>query len=173
MWQIDLVELIRALTFDYDTPPKYTNQRLERLLVSAAYFVINDGGFEDYTADLVGINIVPDPTEDTDYYNPSLSNLIAIKAACLLDNGEARIAAGQAVDISDGDSRIAVRGLAAARLAILQAGWCRQYEQELQAYFLGDGDTPAGAAVLSPFRNVATTQAYAFDDDCSPNTRYR
>lgn len=170
MWQTDLVELIRGVLLDFDEPPIYTDARLQRLAVVAAHFVIAEGEFDGYYADLGSTDITPDPTDktNTDYYNESLTNLIAIKAGCLMDNGEARKAAGQAVDIADGTSRISVRGISAARLAILQQGWCKHYDKLLADYFAGFSELPIGAAVLSPFRNSVPGTEHAFGD-YSPN----
>jgi hypothetical protein len=177
VWQIKLVELVRALLLDYNEPPKYSDERLQRLIVSSAWMVIQQTGITPYVADLAALTITPDPTvtsEDSgiEYLNKSLTNLTALKAACLMDNGEARRAAGQALDISDSGSRISIRGIAAARLAILKEGWCKHYSDALFAYlFSGTGAIP-GMAVLSPFRVCSTDSAYAFMDDNPNEVRY-
>jgi hypothetical protein len=77
-----------------------------------------------------------------------------LKAACLLDRSEARIAAEQGIDISDVGSRIALTGRATNKIALLkQGGYCEAYDLARKEYILGNLNP--GIAVTSPFRLYA------------------
>lgn len=151
MWQTELVEILRAMINDFDAV-LYTDERLERLLVTAAFRVLQEGMVFKfvYTSDVGDQDITPDPTEP-DSRDDSFSNLICLQAACIINRGDAAKAARQAISVKDGDSAIDLRSTAVLALQLLGKSWCQVYEDEKRNFKLNAMAT-AGAAVMGPFR---------------------
>lgn len=156
-WPTEMTTVLRVMINDLDTPQTYTDQRLQQVLAVCAQIVTVEMNFsQPFQADVVAVSITPDPTDTVNgTRDNSFINLVCLKAACLTDRGKASLAAGQAVNVKDGTSSVDLRGVAQARLALLQkGGWCGAYEDEKFAYLAGQVRT-AGAAILSPFRIYA------------------
>lgn len=152
-WEIELIEILRALLFDLEETPTYSDSTLKRLLLVAAHYVVREAGFSDYVVDISEAEIDPDPTSQ-DTANEDFVNLIALKAACIVDQGAARTANAGGILIRDDKAVVDFRDKAAKALEILKQGWCSTYEQALLEY-RHDRSSATAAAVLSPFRIYA------------------
>lgn len=170
MWNTEVVILLRYLINDLGVPPRYDDARLTQLLTVAANFVIVDVGLEQkYSTSITNSTIMPDPTSPRDN---GFINLISIKAACIVDSGEARAVSGQAITIRDSGSEVALGNIASAKLALLtsKTGWCAAYEEARFAYLAGDVNT-AGEAILGPYRIYSS--AYGYVSPYPNDGRYR
>lgn len=167
-WNDSMVLMLRLTIDDMDsTDYKYEDDRLEQQLLLAAQLM--QGGEitfpNTYTISVSEITLSPDPTVVGDNV---FINLVVLKAACLLEKTETRLAAEQGIDISDVGSRIALTGRAQNKIALLQkGGFCEDYKKAKQEYLLGVMNP--GLAVLSPFRIFA---GYDASDSVSFDPRY-
>lgn len=172
-WQDEMVTILRTTIMDLATTPTYSDDRLQQVIVVCARYVLQEMTFsQPFTADVSNIDIRPDPTNDSgNTRDDSFINMVCLKAACFTDRGEARLSAGQAVSVKDGSSSIDLRSIASTRLAMLQKGWCKVYDDEKFAYMSGQVRT-AGAAIMTPFRVFAgynAVGAYYPVEDRGPN----
>lgn len=155
-WQTELVRMIRHMVDDLGSSPTYSDDRLEELVILSAQKINGEIDLDrDYSIDLDELILSPDPTVSPK--DNGFINLIVLKAACIIDQSEARKAAGQGIAITDNRSSIDLRGRAGTRLALLKEGWCKSYAQAKFEYQAGMG-AMAGHAVLSPFRTGDNTE---------------
>lgn len=153
-WQTDMTEVLRVLLGDMDDPPTYSDAKLQRVLVVAAFQVLQQLDFSyDFVTSIGEGEITPDPTDEATK-DESFTNLVTVKAACIVDQGSAILAAGRAIAVRDGGSSVDLRGVFGAKLQLLQKGWCSVYEDAKLEYQAGQVRV-AGAAVLTPFRLFA------------------
>lgn len=149
-WQIEIPIIVRTLINDLGTPPIYSDQRIEQLIVVAAHYVLMEANLDrNYSVDIINIEITPDPSSpsirDIDFIG-----LIAMKAACLLDQSTFRTrAAGEGYRAVLGPASLSVSGALAGYKDILNLGPCSIYEQLVLDYNIGNAT--AVRAVLSPF----------------------
>lgn len=150
----DAVEILRVLVDDTETPPKYTDAKLLRVLTVAAFQVLNELEFsQDFQVSLGNQTVTPDPTDDATR-DDSLVNLVTLMAACVMNRGEAVAAAQRAIAVKDQGSAVDLRGVFGAKLQLLEKGWCAVYEDAKLQYQTGR-ERVAGAAVMTPFRLYA------------------
>jgi hypothetical protein len=97
--------------------------------------------------DVANPSISPDPTEDNDSI---FISLVALKAACIIDQSEYRTkAAMEGIRAALGPASLSVVGQSAAWQTILERGSCASYE-ELTSHW-DVKEATAIRAVLSPF----------------------
>src|SRR5688572_21101303 len=109
MWEVEALALLQLVIGDMDDENRrYTDERLETVLLRTALLVQQDANFQaDYIVDLDAGTITPDPGDRTaETRDESFINLMVMKAGCFILNNEARQAAAQGIDIQDGTSRI-------------------------------------------------------------------
>lgn len=153
-WQSESIVVLRIMIDDWGSPPTFTDARLEQLFLVAAQLVNSEMNFSTtYTVDLDECSLSPDPTTGTKDNN--FFNLTCLKAACILDQAQARTAAGRAVQISSFKSSIRLTDVASHRLALLKEGYCKLYAETKLQYEL-DRASVAGAAIMTPFRTAAS-----------------
>jgi hypothetical protein len=100
-------------------------------------------------------DIQPDPTDSAGgTRDESYMNLTCLKAASIIDNNSAIIAANRAIMVKDGTSSIDLRTMVKAKLELLEKGWSAAYEEAKLEYMAGQSRV-AGAAVMTPFRLFA------------------
>lgn len=151
-WEIELVEMLRIFVNDLSDTPTYSNDRLKRVLVVAAQIVAKDGMnfLFDYDIDISKQSISPDPVDDSSK-DSFFANMVAVKAACMITQGEMRDAVKAGVSVRDGSFSIDTRGKASGYLEMAKTDWCATYLQMKEQYQLGVvGDI--GAAITGPFR---------------------
>lgn len=163
-WETEIVELLRIMINDMDDSAyRYTDARLQKVIVGAAQMVITEVGnrfITTYTTDIMATSITPDPcdrevgTRDDDFINLTL-----LKAACFIDNCVARDAARKGgISIREWNTSLDTKGLFASALAILEKGWCKNYQESVFNFMIGNSDVCR--AVLSPFRTIYNSGYY-------------
>lgn len=157
-WQDDMVEILRNLIGDTGATEVYTDAQLERVLLVAAFQVLQELDFDnDYSVSISGETLTPDPT-DVDTQDDTFVNLVTMKAACIADQGSAVVAAGRAIAVRDGSSSVDLRSVFKSKLDLLKQGWCAVYKDSKREYQMGAG--VAGAMVMGPFRLYAYGRSY-------------
>lgn len=148
-WTNDLVIMLRSLINDLDSSDyRYTDSRLQQLLVVAAMYVEQEIDFDtDYTIDVSGISISPDPVVAGDTV---FSNFVVLKAACLADQGLYRtkaLAAG--IKARLGPAQLETVEHLSGFKELLTSGPCASYATLKKEYEFGDN--LGIRAILSPF----------------------
>lgn len=145
-WTASLVIFLRSLIGDLDGS-KYTDSRLQQILVVSAYEINTVADFENYTINIADITISPDPmTQD-----PTFGLLMVYKAACTILGAELKVTTN--VSMKDGPSVIDTRG-AGSNIAAMQKSVCQMYTDLLADYQLGGGTLDPGGpgqAILGPY----------------------
>lgn len=164
-WQDEMTELLKTMTFDFNTPARYPDSTYERLLVGAAKLVSGELQFtQAFRADLANTDIKPDPTDTTGgTRDDNFVNLVCMKAAAIIDQGQVRLESG--IIIRDNGSMVDLHYKLDAAIKLLNSsgGWGNQYEQQKLLYLADQLDEVAGRAVMGPFRSVAG-ELYGWDD---------
>lgn len=143
MWESECVEIVRVLINDIGTIEKYEDCRIERILIVAASQLIQEVNFDTrYTVSISGATITPDPVENQD---TSFINLLCLKAAVLITNGELRIYALSGMKVVDGPSTIDV-GSAFMGVKDLYTELLNRYEKERMMHQMGQN----GQAISTP-----------------------
>lgn len=165
MWTIEIPIILRYMINDLSDPPTYTDGRLETLFLVSAQLVQSDIGFSTtYTINIPNTGISPDPTE-TASRDDTFINLTCLKAACVLGRGEAKVAAGQAIDIRDGQSSISLKGIGTSKLAISN-NYCKDFEDAKFEYMMTGGNyggVVPGEFIVGPFK-VYAHESYLYSD---------
>lgn len=153
-WQDEMVDMLRVMLNDLDEPYTYTDQRLQKIICVSGSFVLTDakGLFtQNFSCNSYTLTITPDPTLP-ETRDDNFINLTLLKAGCFVDGGNARRASKKGFSIREFGSSIDTRGVVSAALAILEKGWCKNYEESLFDYILGNAN--ACSVILGPFRTV-------------------
>jgi len=149
-WEIEIPIIVRNLINDMSNTPTYSDSRIQQLAVVSAQYVLGDFNLStNYTVDIVGLDIEPDPsdpaTRDTDFIG-----FIAMKSACLLDQSLFRTkAASEGIRAALGPASLSVNGALAGYKDILNMGPCKLYDQLVLDYNIGNAT--AVRAIFSPF----------------------
>lgn len=158
-WQDEMVDILRTMVND-GASVKYTDDRLQEVLVVSARLVTFDADFTaTYACDRTNLSITPDPTTSLPR-DESFIDLTTVRAAAILDQGSASIAAGQAILVQDGASKIDLRAAFKASLELMQKGWSAVYSTMLDNYLTVQQGGAHGVAILSPFRLFYRGPAY-------------
>lgn len=146
-WDEELPLVVRDMVGDTSASPKFTDEDLQGLIVSAARAVSAVAPFlNQYTTNRDDLTIVPDPTvalTRDDWF----SLLICEKAACVLTRGQLIKTAGQAIRVVDAGSEIDLRDAFRARQAS-EKTWCAQFDKDLLDYrreVAQNGGSPPGS----------------------------
>jgi hypothetical protein len=146
-WDADLILMVRVLVSDIASPQTYTDEYLERVLITAGIIVDAEIPFDyDYSYDISALTISPDPVTSEDSV---FMALVPLKAACILVQGEFKQALGQGIKVRDGDSAIDTSVSFRGYRDILEFGPCAAYEKLKWSLLASSG---IGKAVLSPYR---------------------
>jgi hypothetical protein len=144
MWQSIIIPIVRGLIFDVSNPYRYSEARLEELILVSSILVFQDVDFQtSYTVNLSCNTITPDPSDDHDFVA-----IVALRTACMISQGEHRNAARQALSVKDGPSAIDTRD-SATHYGGLAKNACDAYEKSKLSYQIGDGSV--GRAIVSPY----------------------
>lgn len=149
-WQTEIPLIVRALINDLGSTEQYSNDRIVQLVLVAAQYVILDVNLDTtYTIDIINRRISPDPSDlnNKDY---DFIGLVAIKAACILDQSTFRTkAAAEGIRAALGPASLSVNGNLGGYKTILQMGPCATYEQLIMRHNIGNAS--AIRAIMSPF----------------------
>ena len=149
-WQPEMITLLRYVINDVDaSTQEFTDDRLGNLLISAAHLTISKIDFDrDYSVNIPASGITPDPT--TGSRDNSFINLVVLKAACILAQGEYRLASNKGISLKDGPSSFDARGLIGAKKDIMESA-CENYQKAEYEFRLGNSNV--GEAIIGPHRN--------------------
>jgi len=148
-WQGEMGTIVRYLINDVDSSSySFSTTRIETsILVAAQLSSFNVDFGNEYTINVEGCSLSPDPTE-TDTKDDAFVSLVCLKAACMIIGVEIRSESGNAISIKDGPSSIDLRGVTST-LAVLYKDLCEKYEAVLLDYRAGNA--VAGHAILGPY----------------------
>jgi len=136
---------------DFSPTPKYDDGRLEQALVVGAQYVIEECAFDFYSADILNVQITPDPTgANGKPRDNAFINLTVLKASCLADQWTFRSEAmKEGIRVTAGPTQLGVSGHIKGFQTLLEKGPCAAYEEMKEDYLIGDG--VAVQAILGPF----------------------
>ena len=148
-WQGEMGTIVRHLINDVDSSSySFSTSRIETsILVAAQLSSFNVDFTNEYTINVEGCSLSPDPT-DTDTKDNAFLAIICLRAACIIVGSEIRSESGNAISIKDGPSSIDLRGVTGT-LAVLYKDLCEKYESVLLDYRAGS--SVAGHAILGPY----------------------
>lgn len=151
-WQNTSLTMLRTMLNDAGCgTAKYSNVRLEELLITAAYFLPVDINFNtSYTVDVEQRTISPSPIGQTD--GPEFINFMVLRAACMADESSFRTAALlQGVSARCGPAVLTTNAYGQYLKELLVSGPCKAYETLKQEYNFSYDGTKIIRAVMSPF----------------------
>jgi len=174
-WNIDLTLMVRVLVGDISTPQKYSDEYIQRVLVTAGLIVDAEIPFAyDYTYDISALTISPDPVVSDDLV---FIALVPLKSACILTQGAFSQALGQGIKVRDGDSAIDTSVSFRGYRDILELGPCASYEKLKWSLLASGQSTLVGKAVLGPYRipggSALSTISWYYDQFVTGSTGRR
>jgi hypothetical protein len=150
-WNTEMPIILRNIINDYATTPKYTDNRLQQLILVAAQLLQQDLDFTtSYIIDIQNSLLTPDPTITTSTFtrDDAFINLVILRSACVLSMGEFRQAGGGII-VRDMNLNIDTRkNLPGLQLSV--KNFCDLYNQAKWEYQTGAGNV--GEAVLGPYK---------------------
>lgn len=151
-WQIEIPIIVRNLINDLQSPPVYSDDRIQQLSVVAAQYVQQDLNLSiQYSIDIVNQTITPDPSDPASR-DVEFVGLIGLKSACILDQSTFRTkAALEGIRTALGSASLSISGNLSGYKTLLEndSSPCKLYEQLVLDYNIGNAT--AVSAVLSPF----------------------
>lgn len=161
-WQdVSVIQLRHAIN-DVDDPQRYDDNRLALAwLVGASYVVQEFTLANNYTVDLVGVTISPDPTIAG--ADPWMTNLTTLRSAIMMISNDMKLAANSSFMIRDVHMQADMRELYKANKMILDEVK-DDYENLRMQYCVGV--QPQLAAILTPINILAggyRAPLYGFD----------
>lgn len=147
----EFMQLLRVMLQDQDRT-LFTDERLKELIATAARLVIQEVDFDTaYEVSILKRSIDPDPLGVPD---ESFVNLVALKAACILDTGTLRTEALKSgVKITQEKTTIETGNRIAGFKEVMAMGWCKAYQLAKEEYEAGDAVT-FGHFIGTPFRTI-------------------
>lgn len=159
MWQVEMVLRLRHMINDLADTPRYSQNRLEELILVSALDVIVDVQFPTtYLSDLDAHVLTPDPTEVP--RDDIFIALVCLKSACVLAGSEFNVAGGQAISLRDGDSAIDLKGILQGRKAVAENA-CKYYQEARWRYQLGQFGS-GGQAIFTPIAALSQYRGDAY-----------
>ena len=130
---------------------KYTPQRLDDLLITAAYLLPLEIHFKNaYVVDVELRTIAPNPIDQED--GDEFINPLVLKAACVADEGNFRTAAlAQGVSARIGPASLTTSSYGQYLGTLLNEGPCKAYSKLVEVYNMGYDGSKIIRAVMSPF----------------------
>lgn len=142
-WENQMIEMVRVLIDDLDAA-RYSDSKIERVLMVAAYNILQETRFETtYTVNIVAQSVSPDPVDNSDI---NFVNLWVLKACCIILGGEYKAQSLNAISVTNGPSSINMSGTANSTKFLYEKA-CEDYENYKMNYIAGT----AGKAVLTPY----------------------
>ena len=130
---------------------RYTPQRLEDLLITAAYLLPLEVNFKStYVVNVETRTITPNPINETD--GDEFINLMVLKSACIADEGNFRTAAlAQGVTARIGPAALQTSSYGQYLGTLLNEGPCKAYTRLVELYNMSYDGSKLIRAVMSPF----------------------
>jgi hypothetical protein len=147
-WQSTIPLIVRTLINDWDDPQQYSDERLAQLILVAAKYVPFDVSIDtNYSVNMLSLTMTPDPVDTND---EAFISLVALKAACLVDQSTMRTkAAAEGVRASLGSASLSVSGGLDGIKTIIQVGPCASYKDLVDHWNIAQASYIR--AILSPF----------------------
>ena len=153
-WQNTSLIMLRTTLNDAGcSTVKYTPQRLDDLLITAAYFLTMEINFSSsFVINVTTRNITPDPGDTATTDGDEFISLMVLKAACIADEGNFRTAAlAQGVTARCGPAVLQTSSYGQYLGTLLNEGPCRSYEEIKKKYNFSYEGGRILRAVMSPF----------------------
>lgn len=158
-WNYDVTQIIRHIINDTEAPQVYTDARIKTAAVIAANFVARDITLgQTYTISIYDETITPDPNSDpTDF---GFVNLIGIRGAILILQGQLKQFAVSSMRVTDGPSSIDVAGIFSNTKKLID-DLLLSYSIAKNKYVMGSSGY--GKSVLSPTIDTSIMPGYYND----------
>jgi len=149
-WDTTMVTMVRVLVNDTESPEKYTDARLQQIIVVAATYVQQEIVFDTtYTIDTDTPDIDPDPTL-TATQDDIFTNFVVLRAACIVDHSTYRTEAFRAgIKAKCGPALLETLDRLKGFNTLLNEGPCAAYKELKREHEFGNTDVCK--AILSPF----------------------
>ena len=151
-WQNTSLIMLRTLLNDAGCDSvRYTPQRLDDLLITAAYLIPMEAHFKTtYVVNVESRTVTPDPIDQTD--GEEFINLIVLKSACIADEGNFRTAAlAQGITARIGPAALQTSSYGQYLGTLLNEGPCKAYAKLVELYNMSYDSAQIIRAVMSPF----------------------
>lgn len=149
-WSDVIIPMVRNMTGDTDSS-NYTfcDADLQLKIITAINLMQLEIDFAvDYTADIVGMTITPDPATapaDNDFMT-----LAALKTACLIERSDVSKLTSQDIQqLTDNGFTMKIGDVGASKIEALKINWCVAYGKAKADFESGNGIL--GKAIVSPF----------------------
>jgi hypothetical protein len=134
-WDEIMVLIVRGLINDLTSTYTYDDEKIQQLLLTCAQLIKPEIDFNNiYTIDIGNMTLSPDPIGT---YDDGFINLVSMKTACLILQGELKNLAGGAVRVIDGPSQIDMSGAFTATKSLYDQ-LVQDYNRAKLAYVLGN-----------------------------------
>ena len=149
-WDTTMAQFVRVIINDLDSPYDYEDSRLKTVIIHAANLVYNDIDFSvTYTIDTTAETLSPDPTV-TATRDDDFTNLIVLKACCIIDQGKFRAAILQSgLKAKAGPAVLETMGYNKGFKELIEVGPCSAYQVARDDKVFGNGNICR--AILGPF----------------------
>ena len=146
-----MVPMLRTLIGDVAEVPTYSDERLESIILVAARYVEQEIDFDvDYTVDIDGCTLSPDPTTSVTDDKDAFTNFVVLKAACIADVSLYRTKAlVSGIKSRCGPAMMETMGHLQGFKDLIGFGPCKAYETLKKEYVFGN--VQVIKAILSPF----------------------
>jgi hypothetical protein len=153
-WQNTSLIMLRTLLNDAgcDTVT-YTPQRLNDLLITAAYFLPLEINFNtDFVVDVEAKTITPDPIDSSVADGDEFINFMVLKSACMADEGNFRTAAlAQGITARIGPASLQTSNYGQYLGMLMNEGPCKTFAELVKLYNMSYEGKKIIRAVMSPF----------------------
>lgn len=134
-WKCVMTPMVRALINDLSTSQTYDDGRIHQLIVISAQLMKLEIDFAVvYTSNMRTLTISPDPVDNSD---DAFINLVSMKAACLILEGELKNLAAGNIKVQDGPVTIDMAGSFIASKTLYDR-LCEDLNKAKLAYVLGN-----------------------------------
>lgn len=149
VWTDEIIPALRILINDLGATLTYSDARLEEVCCVAAKMILSENislGYE-YSIIISTHTITPDPVSNNDVF---FQNLILLKSACIVDQGNLRTKSGLAnISAKMGPASLDTKGHLEGFIKILEMGPCKAYDQLKFEHMFGNSSICK--VILSPF----------------------
>lgn len=125
-WEVCALNMLRVMIGDLGTPPQYSDERLVQIMKVAGYYVMTDLACCRYVTKPAITSCGEFTSNPLDY--PPFTNLMILKAACLVDQSSLRAkAAAEGIRATCGPATLQVISASSSYSLLLKSGPCSAY----------------------------------------------
>jgi len=145
-WDFVMPLIVRSLVNDLVEPYTYGEEKVQQLIVTCAQLVKPELDFNQvYNIDIPNMTITPDPITN---YDDGFTNLVSMKAATLILQGEVKNLAANSIRVTDAGATIDMTDAFRATKALYEQ-MLDDYARAKIAYVCGNQNYLK--AILSPY----------------------